>query len=80
MANDNSVINHEQDSVGSDLITFRSLLYNIAHIFKLKRLIITNIPNSICYLLTKPLDLYFQDKLIEKDDYLLMINGLTRSY
>ena len=45
----------------------------------IKRFVLTGVNKNICYYLTKPIDLIFQDRLIDKDDLDLLMSGLTHS-
>jgi len=77
-ATDPAKTSHEVDAVGHKF-TVNELLTTIKDTLGLRRLIVNHVPIDVCYYGTKPIDLIFNDKFIERDDLLLMSSGITCS-
>jgi nucleoside-diphosphate-sugar epimerase len=72
--------NMDVDAVGPDKVTFRQIVEHCAKEMGTTCKVIPGINQSILNILTKPMNWYFDDILMDNNDLKLMTSGLTCSH
>lgn len=67
------------DAVG-EKYSVKSMVKTMAQLMGIRRLVVSGVPLEVCYYGSKPVDWWFKDKFVEKDDLLLMMKGITHSH